>query len=284
MSMLKQLEVGNSSMSIDASLGAALRTLVLDGVELIKPMPGYHFESSLLFPFPNRLAEGDFHFEGQTYVFEKNDFGRPNALHGFVHDMNFEVNEYRSDRIVFSLTYHGERSQFPFPFQLTISYILGVHSLDVLVSVKNIGDVKLPFGFGWHPYFLLKQKSTTSLKLPACQRVLVNQNLVPTGEQEVFREFADKRSLVGHKLDNCFAFSEDQTQYSTLLSLDSRIELEVWQDHQFPFLQVFTPEDDLTVALEPMTCNIDALNNGEGLLVLTPGEAWSGSFGLRLKK
>ncbi|MCB0643138.1 MAG: hypothetical protein KDC44_15925, partial [Phaeodactylibacter sp.] len=51
---------------------------------------------------------------------------------------------------------------------------------------------------------------------------------------------------------------------------------------KYNFLQVFTPDHRQSIAIEPMTCNVDAFNNREGLIVLKPGEAHAASFGLRL--
>jgi aldose 1-epimerase len=61
----------------------------------------------------------------------------------------------------------------------------------------------------------------------------------------------------------------------------------LWWDAAFGYLQVFTgdtlPEAERRrgLALEPLTCPADAFNSGEGLLVLEPGEKWSGSWGIR---
>ena len=43
---------------------------------------------------------------------------------------------------------------------------------------------------------------------------------------------------------------------------------------QCPFFQVFTPPHGESIALEPMSCNVDAFNNGEGLVALEPGKEW----------
>jgi aldose 1-epimerase len=58
----------------------------------------------------------------------------------------------------------------------------------------------------------------------------------------------------------------------------------LWFDETFQFLQVFTL-DELTpdqpgVAIEPMTCAPNAFNSGAGLIILEPGGAWTGSWGI----
>jgi aldose 1-epimerase len=56
-------------------------------------------------------------------------------------------------------------------------------------------------------------------------------------------------------------------------------------DASFPWLQVFTAiaEDrkgEVGIAVEPMSCPADAFNSGEALVVLEPGEEWSGTWGI----
>jgi aldose 1-epimerase len=57
-------------------------------------------------------------------------------------------------------------------------------------------------------------------------------------------------------------------------------------DEAFPFAMVFTG-DTLApdrrrrgLAVEPMTCAADALNSGDGLVVLAPGERFTGRWGI----
>jgi aldose 1-epimerase len=60
---------------------------------------------------------------------------------------------------------------------------------------------------------------------------------------------------------------------------------QLWFDETYRYLQVFTPEDLVggtpAVAIEPMTCAPDAFNSGHGLIVLAPGQSWSGSWGVQ---
>jgi aldose 1-epimerase len=87
-------------------------------------------------------------------------------------------------------------------------------------------------------------------------------------------------------LDNCFAVSEQAERIHVLLS-GKRGELHYWQEtgpDKFSYLQVFTPPYGRSVALEPMSCNVDAFNNGNGLKTLEPGAIISAQAGVQLKK
>jgi aldose 1-epimerase len=48
------------------------------------------------------------------------------------------------------------------------------------------------------------------------------------------------------------------------------------------YLVCYTPGRRDSVAIEPQTSNVNAFNNGEGLAVLDPGDALSGSMWVRL--
>lgn len=271
-------------MVVDLERGAAIHTLNLDGVSVIKPLANYHFESSLLFPFPNRLANGEYVFKDQVHRFRLNDFGRPNALHGLIHDMTFQKVFHDDTSIKLNLTCKEETDAFPFQFDFSVTYKLMDSSLSVTVEIENIGNEEFPFGYGWHPYFSIDKGHQASLQLPVVSLVEVDDNLIPTGDKKQYPVFKELSPVTGHVLDNCLCIEEIQKRNSSFLKVSKHETIEIWQDEQFGFIQVFTPEDGSSVAIEPMTCNIDALNNGEGKIILGPKEHWSAKFGVDIKK
>ena len=65
---------------------------------------------------------------------------------------------------------------------------------------------------------------------------------------------------------------------------DLRIVL--WQEtgkRKYNYLQIFTHPSRMSIAIEPMTCNIDAFNNKEGLITLKSDESFKACYGIRLK-
>lgn len=277
-----ELENGLSKAKINVKKGAALEVLDLVGRELIKPMDEYHYQSSLLFPFPNRLSNGSFEFEGRQYQFPHNDFGRPNALHGLLHDQPFEVIYQEREKLSCKWDYLGQFESYPFPCQINIDYTLQLNSLSVRVKIINTGDGKMPFGFGWHPYFLIP--TDVQLKLPKLRKVEVDELMIPTGKVSSFSTFEKLNPVRDLRLDTCFQLEGIADKNELLMTFRGNEKLLVWQDKQFPYVQLFTPEDRKTFAIEPMTCNIDALNNRDGLIELNIGEEWFGCFGLAFQK
>lgn len=287
---LIQLEFNGNRMSFQLDRGAAITHLSFSSAphsEVLKPQPDYHFEGSLLFPFPNRLANGVYEFEGKEYQFQHNDFGLPNALHGLVSDKLFTLTDQGIDSsktwASVRLTAAGNDSPYPFPFTLQVTYTLSNQSLSLEFKVTNQGDGNMPFGLGWHPYFNLGQHiSKCALKLPVCREIEIDENMIPNGKKSPSTYFDGYRSLDGLTLDTCFEISNIEEENSTFVKLNDTQSLEIWQDKNHPFVQVFTPADGNTVAIEPMTCGINALNTGEGLQVLGPGASITMRCGVRL--
>ena len=75
-------------------------------------------------------------------------------------------------------------------------------------------------------------------------------------------------------------------RWTALVGVPGRPDVAVWADEAFDWLQVFTGQAEPTgegirgIAVEPMTCPADAFNSGSGLVVLEPGQQWSGQWGL----
>ncbi len=243
-----------------------------------------------LFPFPNRLAGGTYTWEGINYAFPINDKARPNALHGFSREQAMKITHQElNDLTAYVIcTYHdpGLHKGYPFPFKYEMAIRLDYSgSLEVEMHLTNEGTKPIPAGFGWHPYFRVDDRlHDMVLHLPSCQLVEVDEHLIPTGERTPFRHFSRPQAIGNFELDNCFALTNEGKK-ATLTLEGSMARLRYWQETgpgKFNFIQLYTPEDRQSIAIEPMTCNIDAFNNGDGLIRLEPDETVSARFGLVL--
>ncbi|OEK03010.1 hypothetical protein BFP97_16425 [Roseivirga sp. 4D4] len=268
-------------------MGGAIRelTLSIDGITktVISPQEGYHYQSSLLFPFPNRLASGSFEFEGKNYQFPLNDFGLPNALHGMLHDRTFEVKSLGDSHIELVHIYKGELPYYPFPCEINLRYELISGGLSVKVTILNTGSSALPCVFGWHPYFNLPDDNELgSLHMHGVDLIEVDEHMIPTGKMTPYRTLEEGAEISELKLDNCFKFVKKEDRNYTHLIYPDKSLLEVWQDDQHPYVQVFTPDDRRTIAIEPMTGNINALNTKEGLSLVEPQQSLVLCFGVSL--
>ncbi len=288
-------ETGNS-FSIVPERGANLMDLtiggaaILDGYGTPEELEVAKFgKSAVLFPFPNRLNHGKYEWLGQSYQFPINNAATDNAIHGFVRNEAFEVDyiflakDHAS--ILCSLNYEGELDYYPFPFTLELEFMLhdsGAFTLEV--ACRNRHTAAIPVGFGWHPYFRLTDKVDDHLlQLPGCEKVLIQDRMIPTGEQTVFPDFQRKSRVGDAELDNCFQVAKADGSYKLLLDgAGKRLKVQA-SAKQFPYFQVFTPPHRSSIALEPMSCNVDAFNNGQGLVTLEPEREWKGKMSFTLE-
>ena len=275
------------SLTIAPQNGAVITHMTLEKegrqVQVLQPHEKYLYENAWLFPFPNRLNKGAYGFEGKSYQFPINDIDLPNALHGFVHGNAFELVTQTDDHCELTYQYDGRHEFYPFPFVLNVAYSLKEDGLYLTARVKNTGASNLPSGLGWHPYFHIeKGVAQAGLKIPSCYEVEVDENLIPTGAKRPSHCFEEFSTLKDSVLDTCFELGRKGEQQSVELRLEEGLILEVWQDAHYPYVQVFTPKDRQTIAIEPVTCAIDAFNSREGLKILSPGESWEVQCGVRL--
>ena len=291
-----QHEATGNAFSIVPERGATLLDItlagqqILDGYQTPEELDIAKFgKSALLFPFPNRLDRGRYEWLGKRYQFPINNVATENAIHGFVREEAFEVEfvflakDHAS--ILCSFTYEGQRDYYPFPFTLEVEFMLhdsGVFTVEA--ACRNLHSQAIPIAFGWHPYFRLTERvDDHSVQLPACEKVDIQERMIPTGERTVFADFQRKKRLGEEVLDNCFQTAKAEGTYKLQLEhAGQRLKVQA-SARQFPYFQVFTPPHRSSIALEPMTGNIDAFNNGQGLITLQPDQEWKGKMTIALE-
>jgi aldose 1-epimerase len=285
------------SFSVVPQFGACLLDLqfsnisVLDGyatpAELVE---NKWSKNIILLPYPNRLRDGRYVHEGETYQFDLTNAATQNSIHGFGKDAPMVVDSVwknaKEAGIKCRWEHDGSHVAYPFRFTADITMILRRGKFEMFMSLKNDSSVAIPVGLGWHPYFKMSEKSNdSSLKMPDCQLISIDERMLPTGEKTQFNKFKRLTRIKEATLDNGF-FINNQTENAETVLASEQGRLTFWQEtgHQkWNFLQVFTPPHRKSVAIEPMTCNIDAFNNGDGLVMLKPSESLGGAFGVRFK-
>jgi len=266
------------------------------------------YACALLAPFPSRIRHGIYTFNGEAYSLYMNEANRDNAIHGFVHGKRFTVIDEtvtdHSARISVQYRYPGDAPGYPFPFVLTVSYeliqgnlLMGTNSendrmcaLRINYELLNSGETACPAAFGWHPYFSLTDEpiDDMNLSLPARTRILLNDNMLPDGLS--IPEKADIRSLHEQELDTPFVLeppvaTNNPYAETVLTSRNTGVRLVVGQQTgpgKLNYLVCYTPSKRDSIAIEPLTANVDAFNNGEGLAILQSDEALIGSMWVRL--
>ncbi|PWJ58241.1 aldose 1-epimerase [Dyadobacter jejuensis] len=247
--------------------------------------------SELLFPFASRIPSGKYHFLGKDYQLHKNEKGGVNAIHGLVRKHHFSLQEQRiqPDNASIKLAYHlSQQEGYPFEVLFSVTYSLnldGIFSLSY--QAHNLGKDACPAMFGWHPYFDLGNEEVDAWKIniPSKTIVTFDDHMIPTGEAPFPHRGAF--SLLRNELDNCFVVeSEGNTAITELISDNQEVTLEIKQETgegKFNYLVVYTPPSRDCVAIEPLTANVDAFNNGEGLNIIGPDQQIAGTITLKLR-
>jgi aldose 1-epimerase len=163
-------------------------------------------------------------------------------------------------------------------------------SLELEMSVENLSSVEVPVGIGWHPYFTLGQcVDDLHLRIPPSKQVLVDERLLPTGSFVDMQAFATPTKIAGTAFDTCFQFYGDTDalggrQEVVLWSEPKRHGVAVWQNcgpGQFNYSQICITPDRMSIAIEPVSCGINAFNTQEGIVLLKPQASFSACCGVR---
>ena len=252
-----------------------------------------YYKSAFLLPYPNRLRDGSYAVDGQSYQFPINNQETGNSIHGFKDFYNMQVAAISEDEQFSSVqlksSYDGSNAAYPFTFDLELTYELGNRNdLTVQVKVTNTHHAPIPMGMGWHPYFQMGERvGNLDLELPAAVQVAIDDRMLPTGELLPHEDFTHFNTIEDRFLDNCFKLLNTSTPVTSFYLRNREMDLQVrfWQStKQFPFFQAFTPPSRKSIAIEPMTCNIDAFNTGDGLMMLAAGDTFEGEFGFEVSK
>lgn len=238
----------------------------------------------VLFPFPNRIRDGRFTFDGETFTVDP-------PRHGFVRDKPWRVVSYGADdeqgawlTSRFDAADYPDKilRQFPFPFQIEITHRLRDARLLIETVARNTGRRRMPVGFGIHPYF--RKPDRGSVTVPAAARWELADSL-PTGRIVAVGGDHDLRGgkpLGGMNLDDIFTRvepDEDGPARCVITDEERRTETVVeFSPGELPHVVVYTPPAPRrAVCVEPNSCPTDAFNlqaRGieSGVIVLGAGE------------
>jgi aldose 1-epimerase len=279
-----------------AEVGAALRSYVADGRELLDgwaedEMPT-GFRGSVLAPWPNRLRDGRYTWEGVEHQTALTEPETATALHGLITHAAFSPVAQADDRVELEHLLHP-RPGYPFALRLRVTYALTGSGLQVTTEAVNVGRAPLPYGEGHHPYLTAGGLvDRCELVAPAGSYVVADDRGLPVQTRPVDGTAYDFRSgrRVGEaRLDHAFTDLERDEAglaWVRLTGPDGR-GAAVWLDESYRWLMLFTGDTVPDVerrrrglGVEPMTCPPDAFRTGEGVRRLEPGKSASGAWGI----
>ncbi len=253
----------------------------------------------ILFPWPNRIDQGKFSFDGKTYQLDTPKPG-DHASHGFVHGRAWHaVDSGALDgdgawvKSVFKSSDYPEiGNRFPFPFEATVVYRLKDGVLFFEFEGKNVGSLDMPVGLGIHPYFPLPltkegNRDTCTVQMPASTYWPLRGDPIPTGEllPVVGTKYDVQKPtlLKGLFYDNVWSgvvLTNGWTR-STYVDPTAGVQVSMEADGIFRELVLYAPDSRPVVCFEPYTCTTNAFNLQNegidaGLIRLKPGEKLAG--------
>lgn len=235
----------NDEMTVTISeVGAEIRSVKRGDVEYMWDARAEMWASSapICFPICGGLKDDKFVFEGKEHTLNK---------HGYVRFMTFEVEKLSDDKVVFLHKSNDiTKAQFPFDYELRVTYTIDGNSLKVEYTVKNLSGKTMYFNIGSHEgyytpegieqYDVIFDEDDTLTNYILYGNLMSNQTQVLLKDGTVFPLY-DKYFIV-----DALAFKGMKSRAATLKNRRNgrkvRIEfpdcsyLVLWHKHDAPFM------------------------------------------------
>jgi galactose mutarotase-like enzyme len=237
--------------------------LYLDKERFSKPEMSIRGGVPILFPICGNIHDNTYIYRDRTYTLKQ---------HGFARDLPWEVTQQRTDNCAsLTITLKSNKQTllvYPFEFQLDFTYELKANSLIIRQKYSNKSEKKMPFSFGFHPYYYVPDKSKVIFDIPSSE----------------YQEQATKKIV---SYDGTFNFDQDEIDVgfqsltrslATMTDDHRKLKLVLsWSDIYSTFV-FWTLKGKDYVCLEPWTAPRNALNTGNKLTELDPGATCEAMF------
>jgi aldose 1-epimerase len=243
-----ELRAGEQHATI-VEVGAGIREYTVSGRDVLDPYPlkaicdGGH--GALLIPWPNRLGQGRYSFDGTERQLDLSEPARGNAIHGLMRWRNWSALEHEAERVVMGARLHPQPG-YPFALNLSVEYALTAQGLSVACTAANVGDSPCPYGFGQHPYLspghdfalddcTFQLTATSYIELDAATLLPIAERPL---EGDSILNFNQPSQLAGRQLDVALTGLAKEKQ--ARLTAPDGASVELWADESIRVLQVFT--------------------------------------------
>jgi aldose 1-epimerase len=284
------VEVGGGVRSYDVGDREVLQPYAVDAM-----CDGAH--GAPLIPWPNRLGDGRYSWDGVDYQVPLTEPEKGNAIHGLMRWRSWQIGDRAPERVVMSARLRPMQG-YPFALDLEVAYELDDEGLRVTTTAANVGDAACPYGTGQHPYLSPGAGEVIDgciFELDARTRVDTDDDRqLPTGRVPVegspydYRSPRERGDVVVDYAFTDLARDANGRAWMRLTGRDGGA-VGLWVDDPYPYLEVFTgdtlaPERRRRgLGAEPMTCPPNAFASGEQVLRLEPGTSVTSSWGVTLR-
>jgi len=266
---------------------------VLDGYEAGAMVDGAR--GATLVPWPNRLEDGRYTFDGEDLQLALTEPGRHNAIHGLLRWVPWQVAERTSAAVTLATRLHPQQG-YPFMLDVSVRWSLSDDGLTCTTQATNSGTRAAPFAAGHHPYLHPGSGTVDGCLLQVTGTARVDtdaERQLPTGTVPVAGtpyDFTSPRPLGDLAVDHAWTDLQrdgDGRAWIRLTGADGRTAA-LWADGSYRYLQAYTG-DTLApdrrrrgLGAEPMTAPPNAFRSGTDVVRLEPGRSVAMSWGVRL--
>jgi aldose 1-epimerase len=295
-----QYEIGlGDAHAVVTEVGATLRSFTVGGYDVIDGFPVEETSSAgrgqVLAPWPNRLQDGTYRFDGRRASAALDEPERGNAIHGLVRWLPWRAVLRTRASVALECVVHPQPA-YPWRLHLRVAYRLSADALTVVTVATNRSDEPAPFGIGFHPYLTVGTAPVDDacLTIPAERRLITDERGLPTGIEDVTGtgfDFTEARTIGAVRMDTAFTdLRPDETGRCAVVleGEDGGRRVTLWMDPAYTHVMVYTG-DTLEpawrrrrgIAIEPMTCPPNAFRSGIDVIRLEPAATWNGDWGIR---
>lgn len=289
------LRTGSDELTV-VEVGGGLRSWSRDGVEILA---GFDADAACtsgrgqqLIPWPNRIRDGRYTFDGVERQLPLSEVALGNASHGLVRWAPWRLVEQTDASITVGHRLFLQPG-WDWHLESTTTYAVAQDGLTVTVRVTNIGGTTAPFGYGAHPYVATGDAPVGEVEVavPGASYVEVDDRLLPVRTSPVAgsdADFRERKALGTHRLDTAYTDLEVvDGRWTVTVATPGRQVVDVWAEAStLPWAQVFSGKAEADqsgehgIAVEAMSCPADAFNSGDSLVRIAPGETWTGTWGI----
>ncbi len=237
--------------------------------------------SPVLFPIVGRLKNDSYFYKNKKYSLSQ---------HGFVRDKEFELIKKGEDFIEFRLKNDEETlKNYPFLFELNISYKLEKTKLIISYKVKNRSEDRLYFSIGAHPAFNISSGDFLDFEdVRTSKRYFLDDKGLIYKNQEV--SFTKNSLILDEEIfkNDALVFNDKNIKSIILRDKNSNKILKV-EFKDFPYLGVWSkPNLAPFVCIEPWFGVADEENSNQniedkrGVQVLLKDELFSCFYSIEI--
>ena len=223
----------------------------------------------ILFPICGNIVDDTYTYNSQEYKLKQ---------HGFARNLPWTVVSQSTEdsaKIIFSLASNEDTLKvFPFEFEIIYAYELKGNTLTLHQSYSNKSEQRMPFSFGFHPYFVCADKEQLTLDFPATEYQWKdgNETIAFDGELDYNLDEID------------IAFTKLSASKASFTDGKRNLKVDLDFSDCFSTLVFWTLKGKDFICVEPWSSPRNSMNTGDNLLFLPPQETYQASFSIKVNQ